>query len=164
MEFRFNTKIKPSSLDELFTFLGGNQLWIPQDSYKDYDRWLDKTRKEISIGKRDVVVCRANRRIVGTVIHRLEPENNTTVGIRLIRVERSQAGQHIAAFMLRQAERQAANYHQCVRALVDTKVDNLPVRHFLEYMGYRPLVQTDLYKLGDKPDILYEKDLTSLRK
>jgi ribosomal protein S18 acetylase RimI-like enzyme len=161
-EFHFTNEHTTKSSGELMQVLRSPRLWIPSKrDYPDFNHWLDKTEAAIAGGTTRAMSARIGTQTVGAVIYKTSCEAPTTLQIKNISLAPDARGRHIASFLVRNVEIEAArhDFPECGHVTVDTKASNPDMINFLLSAGYDIDHVEDLYGLGGGLDVVFSKSL-----
>jgi ribosomal protein S18 acetylase RimI-like enzyme len=162
MEITFTTEVSISRADEIVAYMMGPRLWIPRIEYPDFEHWIDKVHGQLKSESKRAVVAIVAGQVVGAVIYQQHRELPSTIEIKNLTVRPDHRGRHLASFLVRNAEAEGARDFEATQVVVDTKLDNLPVRQLLTSHHYQPQAVSDLYRLNAGPDVVYSKGLLSV--
>lgn len=162
MDFRFTNEYPLSRLDEIVAYLLGPRLWIPQTDYPDFEKWAEKTHKEIKGGTKRAIIALSQNQIVGAAIYQRHKQFTESLELKNLTVRPDQCGRYIASFLIRNTEVEGSREFGITSVLCDTKANNFGMRFFLLKHHYRVVVEADLYHLGAGNDVIYRKAIHSL--
>lgn len=161
-DFHFTNEHNARSTGEILRVLREPRLWVPsQLDYPDFDQWLDKTEAAILNNTARALSAYIGTQPVGAVIYKMCPEDSATLQIKNISLAPDARGRHIASFLVRNAEIEAArhDFPDCNQVTVDTKVSNPEMINFLLSADYNIDRVEDLYGLGGGLDVVFSKSL-----
>lgn len=162
MEILVTTEQTYRRTDEVVHYLLGPRLWIFEQDYPDYDRWVIKVHEQLKHESKRAILALSRGLIVGAVVYQAHQTEPDTLEIKNITVRPDMQGRHVASFLLRNAEVEGRRDFGVCRAVVDAKARNLAIRLYLMKNGYRPKALVDLYGLGAGEDVVYEKTFFGL--
>ena len=152
-DFTFKDIQSLGQLDDLSRFLLSQSL-----DYKDYDRWVERSRHEIRSGSKSAITAYSNGIIVGDIIFQGHKSIPNVREIKNIRIDPQLQGRGFAQFMVKQAEIENGNGYDAI--MVDAPVNKLDVYGFLIHMGYKPLITVPLYDRNSQ-DIIFVKNFST---
>jgi ribosomal protein S18 acetylase RimI-like enzyme len=105
--------------------------------------------------------ARIGTQTVGAVIYKAHPDDPSTLQIKNISLAPDARGRHIANFLVRNVEIEAArhDFPDCTQVVVDTKTTNTEMLSFLFAAGYELAAIEDLYGLDSGLDAVLTKPL-----
>lgn len=160
-EFRFTNEHSLTEVAGVIDVLRSPRLWIPTSlDYPTHTEWLEKTEAEIKEGKKRAMIAYMVSAI-GTVIYQRHKDDPLILEVKNISVAPDARGRHIASFLLRNSEIEAArhDFPDINKVIVDTKVSNTEMINFLLSQGYTVDKIVDLYGLGTGMDVILAKSI-----
>ncbi|HEY8992509.1 MAG TPA: GNAT family N-acetyltransferase [Candidatus Microsaccharimonas sp.] len=165
LDFRFSNAPNSENQDAVANLLIQPRLWIPSGDYPAHLDWRDKALAEIAGDKKRAMIAYWGKEAVGSVVYQRDPTQPETIEIRNLSIEPYARGRHIASFLVRQVEREAAlDFPGSTRMVTDTKRTNAGLIAFAFENGYHvetvvALDGTDFAHNGVQ-DVVLVKDLT----
>lgn len=163
-EFRFSNDLNPSQTGQVMDVLRRPRLWVPTErDYPDHDQWLQKVEGQIATGDKRAMVAFSCGKAVGTVIYQRHQESPNVLEVRNISVSPDSSGRYVGSFLLRNSEIEGAqhDFPGVDHVMVDAKLSNIKMGHFLLAHGYGLHEVTDLYGVGAGLDAVFVKPLAS---
>lgn len=138
LDFRFSDTSGGRNIDATATLLIQPRLWIPSGDYPAHTEWRDKALDEIKDGRKRAMVAFWGSDAIGSIVYQRHTTEKDKVEIRNISIEPYARGRHVADFLLRQVELEAAqDFPGVVSIVTDVKRTNVGILAFALQNGYQ---------------------------
>ena len=158
--YTFTTIQDFSQIDMLIDFMAKQNL-----DYPNYDKWLNKTKKEIVAGDKEAILAFNEGRLIGNLVHQISRDEGLGKirEIKNLRVHQDFRERGIANFMLKQLYNDCAGKYYGL--ILDVRAEQTETYNFLIGQGFSPIIGLPLYEKNREEKVMFkplDKDLEGL--
>ena len=146
--FTFGTVGSTTELNHTMDFILKQEL-----KYPGYDKWANKTRKQIDSGEKTAIIALSEGKIVADIIYQQHKVLPRVRELKNLRVHKELGGRGFARFILRQAESDRPDYDLIMG---DARQGESEVISLMLTSGYTQIANANLYD-RENNDIVFAK-------